>query len=196
MVERLLRMGAAADRRANIIDQTPLHHVMETLGAIRSPGKLYRFLSHSLSRYLAADRDLVRQEVLRRYGVSLAGVFGDGSVLQRLRANEDHDAIFRKVVAFMVEQHLARHSETALLRMAELLLQHGANPNARHGYPAPGRTPLMLAAENDSAAAFDMLLRRGGDPYQADAQGLSSIRLALGFGAANVVRYLRTRNIM
>lgn len=192
VVERLLRMGASADRRANIIDQTPLHHVMETLGAIRSPGTLYRFLTRSRS----GEHDLVRQEVLRRYGVSMAGVFGDGSALQRLREDGDNEAIFQEVAAFMVTQRRARHSEAALLRMAESLLQHGANPNAQHGYPAPGRTPLMLAAENDSAAAFDMLLRRGGDPYLADAQGHSSITLALASRAANVVRYLRARNIM
>jgi len=192
VVEKLLRMGAAADRRANIVDQTPLHHVIETLGAIRSPARL----RHLLSRSRSADRDLVRQDVLRRHGVSLAGVFGDGSALQRLRENEDHEAIFQEVIDFLVRDRLARHSEAALLRMAELLLQHGANPNARHAYPAPGRTPLMLAAENDSAAAFDMLLRGGGDPFLADAQGCSSMTLALGFRSANVVRYLRTRNIM
>lgn len=54
----------------------------------------------------------------------------------------------------------------------------------------------MLAAENDSAEAFDLMLRHGGDPYREDAQGLDCIKIAIGFGSRNVVEYLRKRRIL
>jgi hypothetical protein len=192
VVEKLLQMGATADLRGNIIDETPLYHVMETLGSIRFPGKLYRFLYNSLS----ANRDLVQQEVMRRYGISMAGVFGDSRRLRALREDARYEEILQKLITALVKERIVRHSVSKLLRMTELLLQYGANPNARHDYPAPGRTPLMLAAENDSAPAFDMMLQGVGDPYQTDSEGRSSITIALGFGAAEVVRSLRTKKII
>lgn len=192
VVERLLGMGASAEHRANIVDETALYYAVETLGSVRQPARLLRYLQHAMS----ANRDLVRQEVMRRYAVNLAGVFGDGHDLQALRENERYDAILRKLIGIMVEERLTRHSQAKLLRIVELLLQHGANPNARHDYPAPGRTPLMLAAENDSAPAFDMMLQRGGDPYLADATGRSSLTLAQAFRSANVVRYLRAKGVL
>jgi len=54
----------------------------------------------------------------------------------------------------------------------------------------------MLAAENDSAEAFDLMMRRGGNPYQPDAQGLDCVKIAIGFGSRNVVEYMRTEGIL
>jgi len=192
VVGTLLRMGASADLRGNIVDETPLYYVMETLGSIRSPGKLYRYLYDSF----LTDRDLVKQEVMRRYGVGVTGVFGADQGLRALPEDGRYGDLLQKVVGALVQERIARHSVPKLLRMTELLLQSGANPNARHDYPAPGRTPLMLAAENDSAAAFDMMIRAGGDPYRTDAEGRSSIMIAHGFRSVEVLGYLRSRKII
>lgn len=80
--------------------------------------------------------------------------------------------------------------------MVELLLEGGANPNAAHDYPAPGRTPMMLADEIHSVDAFDLMLRHGGNPYQKDTQGLDCARLAIGFGSRDIVGYLRKINVL
>ncbi|MRD74130.1 ankyrin repeat domain-containing protein [Rhodocyclus tenuis] len=192
VVEKLLKMGATADRRGNIVDQTPLHYVMETLGAVRYPAKLYRHLYNSLS----TEPDLVQQEVLRRYNVSFAGVFGDGRGIKALMETPLHKELFEKLVAAMVVEKVARHSLPKLIRIAELLLEHKANPNAPHRYPTPGRTPLMMAAENNSGLAFELMMRKGGNPYQPDAAGLDCAKIAMGFRAAEVVGYLRSEGIV
>lgn len=193
IVERLLTMGATADRRGQIDDVTPLYRYMESLGAIRKPAWFHQHLRQSL----LSHPDHVQREMLRRYNVSLGGVFGDER--RHLHASLDnprHRAIYEEVGAAMVKEELGRLSEPKLLRIVELLVKAGANPNATHEYPAPGRTPLMLAAENDSTEAFDLMLRHGGDPFREDAQSLDCIKIAMGFGSRNVVKYLRKKRIL
>lgn len=192
VVGTLLLLGATADLRGNIVDETPLYYVMETLGSICSPGKLYRYLYNSF----LTDQDLMKQEVMRRYGVSITGVFGTDQGLRALPEDARYRETLQKLVGALVQERIARHSLPKLLRMTELLLRYDAKPNARHDYPVPGRTPLMLAAENDSAAAFDMMIRAGGDPYQADAEGRSSVVIAHGFRSVEVLKYLRDRKII
>jgi hypothetical protein len=192
VVEKLLRMGASADRRGNMGDVTPLYHVMGTLASVLYPHKLNRFLRDSIK----ADPDLMQQETLRRYGVSVAGVFGDRRALGAMVESARHKEIFEKLITDIVKERVARHTVPKLIRIAELLLENGANPNAQHRYPAPGRSPLMLAAENNSASAFDLMMRYRGNPYQTDAAGRSCMQIAMGFRAAQVVGYLRSKGIM
>lgn len=192
VVEKLLAMGASADLRGNVVDQTPLYYAMERLGTIRNPGKLYHFLCQSL----VANPDLVKKEVLRRYNVRMAGVFGDGEGLRKLRENPKNAELFERLVTAMVEEEIKRHSVPKLIRIVELLLEHRANPNAPHRYPEPGRTPMMMAAENNSGWAFDLMLRHGGDPYQTDAAGISCLKVAIAFRSAEVVGYMRSKGIM
>lgn len=192
VVEKLLAMGASADLRGNVVDQTPLYYAMERLGAIRHPGKLYHFLCRSL----VAEPDLVKKEVLRRYNVSMAGVFGDGEDLRKLREIPKYAELFERLVSAMVEEQIKRHSVPKLIRIAELLLEHKANPNASHRYPEPGRTPLMLAAENNSGWVLDLMLRHHGDPYQTDAAGMDCIKIAMAFRSAEVVGCMRSKGIM
>lgn len=192
VVERLLAMGATADRRGQVDEVTPLYRCMCSIGAIRKSAWFHQYLRQAL----LADPDHVRREVLRRYNVSLGGVFGDERALLELLKNPRARAIFDQLVAVMVKEELGRLAEPKLLRIVELLLGAGANPNAKHEYPAHGRTPLMLAAENDSAEAFDLMMRRGGNPYQQDAQGLDCVRIAIGFRSRNVVEYQRKIGIL
>ena len=192
VVERLLKMGASADLRGNVVDQTPLYYALEKLGVVRNPAKLYHFLCQSL----AANPDLVQSEVLRRYNVSVAGVFGDGQSLRKLREVPRYAELFERLVSAMVEEQLKRHSLPKLIRIIELLLEHNANPNTPHRYPEPGRTPIMLAAENNSGWAFDLMLRHNGDPYQTDAAGMNCLKIAMAFRSAEVVGYMRSKKIL
>lgn len=192
VVEKILSMGATADRRGNMADDTPLYYVMGTLASVSHPDRLYRYLHNSL----AANPDLMRREVLRRHGVSFAGVFGDGRPLDAFEENGRHKELLGKIITAMVKERVARHTILKLSRITELLLKGGANPNVKHTYPALGRTPLMLAAENNTVLAFDLMMRHRGDPYQTDAAGLSSVRIAVGFRSAQVIDYLRYRGVM
>jgi hypothetical protein len=192
VVERLLSMGADADLRGNIVDETPLYLTMAEMGKIRNPGMLYRTLLQSLQ----SNTDAVTRETLRRYNVPLAGVFGEGRDLTRLRETPRHAEILEKLALDTVEDKLRRHSIAKLTRIVELLLKHNANPNARHKYPAPGRTPLMLAAEINSDSVFGLMIGYGGDPLQTDAAGVDCPKIAIGFSSAEVVGYMRDNRII
>jgi tetratricopeptide (TPR) repeat protein len=192
VVGKLLEMGATADHRGNIVAMTPLYYAIERFGAFRYPARLYRQLYDSLT----AVPDLARQEVLRRYNVTLAGVYGDSRAIGAMMESPNYRAIFGKLVTAMVNEHVARHSEAKLLRIAELLLESKANPNAPHQYPAAGRTPLMLAAENNFGRAFDLMMRHQGDPYQTDAAGVSCATIAMNFRSTEIVGYLRAKGII
>lgn len=192
VVGRLLPMGATPDRRGQIDDLTPLYRCLSSIGAIRKPAQR----AQSLRGALLADPDHVQREVRRRYNISLGGVFGDERTLRDSLAHPRHQAIFEGLVAAMVKEEAGRLSEPKLLHIVELLLKAGANPNAAHQYPVRGRTPLMLAAENDSAEAFDLMMHHGGDPYRQDAEGQDCIRIAVGFGSRRVVERLRRLGIM
>lgn len=192
VVERLLEMGAAADRRGNIVDETPLYLCIAKLGFIRNQVKLRQYIFQNFS----ANPDLVQREALRRYNVNFAGVFGDGRGLEAMMENPEHRNIFENLVTAFARMEASRHSIKKLVRIAELLLRHKANPNAAHQYPVPGRTPLMLAAENNSGLAFDTLMKFGGDPYQTDAAGMDCRKIAYGFAAGEVVGYLRARGCL
>lgn len=192
VVGNLLAMGASPDLRGNVADETPLYSAMTRVGLVRNPGMLYRYLHRSLE----SDPDMVKREVMRRYGVSMSGVFGDGRTLAQLREIPRYAEMCEAIVSAMVEEQIRRHTLPKLIRIVELLLQYGANPNAPHRYPAPGRTPIMLAAENNSGWAFDLLVRHGGDPYRSDAAGLDCPKIAMGFSSAEVVGYMRSNGIM
>jgi hypothetical protein len=188
IVERLLAMGATADRRGQVEDVTPLYCCLTILGRLgeRRPQKQSMLRNH----------ESVRREQMRRHDVPGAGVFGDAQILLAKVENPRHQRIYEAAAAAMEANKLERLSERKALDMVELLLKGGANPNAVHDYPTLGRTPMMLAAEIDSVDAFDLMLRNGGSPYQKDAQGLDCASLAFGSGSRDIVGYLRKINIL
>lgn len=192
VVGRLLAMEATPDRRGQIDDLTPLYRCLSSIGAIRNPAQR----AQSLRGALLADPDHVQREVRRRYNISPGGVFGDERTLRDSLAHPEYLAIFEGLVAAIVKEEAGRLSEPKLLHIVELLLKARANPNAAHQYPARGRTPLMLAAENDSVEAFDLMMHYGGDPYRQDAEGQDCSRIAVGFGSRRVVERLRRLGVM
>jgi ankyrin repeat protein len=85
--------------------------------------------------------------------------------------------------------------DTTALDLIKLLLQHGANPNARLKSPAlyrahtpgeptlgEGATPLMRAAKNGDAAAMRLLLENGADPALAQRNHTTALMMAAGLG--------------
>ncbi len=188
VVERLLELGATADQRGNIVDETPLYLCIAKLGFCCNPRMLYRYIY----QHLLAEPDLIQREVLRRYNVSFAGVFGDERSIDAMMEYPQYRKVFAELIPALVEKEIARHSISKLVRIAELLLKHKANPNAAHQYPEPGRTPLMLAAENNSGLAFDTLMKFGGDPCRTDTAGMDCRKIAYAFDANEVVSYLRS----
>lgn len=192
VVEALLKMGASPDQRGNIVNQTPLYYVMEMLASILHPA---RFLDHLLAS-LSTDPDAMRSEAMRRYNVSYAGVFGSDKGVDAIKGNSRQLQIFVELANTIQQERLRRHKPDKLFQITELLLKHGATPNAPHSHPVDGRTPLMLAVEVDIPATFDLMLRHGGDPYLKDSEGMDCPKLAMGFGAAGVVSEMRRKKIL
>jgi ankyrin repeat protein len=84
---------------------------------------------------------------------------------------------------------------TTALDLMQVLLAHGANPNAQLKSAAlyrahtpgdstlgEGATPLMRAAKNGDAAAMRLLLEHGADPSLRQKSGTTALMLAAGFG--------------
>lgn len=192
VVAKLLEMGADPNLRGDVDDQTPLYRCIRNMGGQRAAQSIRTMTLKSLS----GNRDGMQREALRRYGVGMAGVFGDKqSMFDAMRNPAGHE-IFKVVTDWIVDDFLRRHTVEKQLQIARSLLAHGANPNARHVYPAAGRTPLMLAVENDTPEAVELLMRHGGDPFARDAAGHDCRMHANGFRSENVIRHFQQIGVM
>ena len=192
VVAKLLEMGADPNLRGHVDDQTPLYLCIRNMGGQRAAQSIRTMVLKSLS----GDRDGVVRETLRRYGVGVAGVFGDKqSMFDAMRNPAGHE-IFKVVTDWIVDDFLRRHTVEKQLQIARSLLAHGANPNASHAYPAAGRTPLMLAVENDTPEAVELLMQHGGDPFARDAAGHDCRVHANGFRSGNVIQHFQQIGVM
>ena len=86
-------------------------------------------------------------------------------------------------------------NDSSALELLNVLLAHGANPNARLKSPAlyrahtpgepalgEGATPLMRAAKNGDVATMRLLLEHGADPSLRQKNGTTALMLAAGLG--------------
>jgi hypothetical protein len=185
VVEALVGQGVDVEKRAQTDNQSPLYYLVTRLAHRVNPARMLA----TLTTKMMEEPDIVLQDTLRRFGVGMAGTFGSDAAGPR-----SHSEIAIAVVKHMVSQHISRYTVSNLMRMAVALLKAGANPNAPHSYPVPGRTPLMLAAESDLRELFDVMIQHGGYPLQPDAMGQNCLRIAMAFGSRDVYNYLE-RNV-
>jgi uncharacterized protein len=86
-------------------------------------------------------------------------------------------------------------SKMTALDLMQVLLAHGANPNARLKTPTlqrahtpgeptlnEGSTPLMRAAKNGDSSAIRLLLEHGADPNAQAKNGTTPLMFAAGLG--------------
>lgn len=192
VVEQLLKMGASADMRGLVENLTPLYRTLGYMDLLNSPKKLYAH-THELLRY---GPTLLQQEAFRRHGASFAGVFGDGARWTEMLKSPVHQALFTEVQQAMMKLHTERYSSAKLFEIIRLLLKHGANPNVPHISPEPGRTPLMLAAENNAVEILELMLNKHrGDPSIKDKAGNNCMQIALSFSSSAVVHFLRSHGM-
>ena len=72
--------------------------------------------------------------------------------------------------------------------VSELLLDRGADPNARQG---SGWTPLHSAAHNGDGGTVALLLARGADAAATNDQGATVLSMAEESGKADVIARVR-----
>lgn len=182
VVKALLIQGAAPNQRALTDDLSPLYQLCSRLLIAHQPQRAAAILTDRALQ----EPDLVMQDTMRRFGIDMAGTFGADT--NRMRSTPGLVAAIAKQ---LMQQHARQRSASSLMEIAALLLEAGAQPNAAHAYPARGRTPLMLAAENDLPELFDLMCRHGGEPRQPDAAGHDCWHIARSFGAVKVMAYLQ-----
>lgn len=184
VVQALLEQGADADRRGLTDGQSPLYYVVSKLSGRVHAQRMYERLATGI---LSAP-DLVQQDTLRRFGVGISGTFGDDTDLV-----QSHAVLALSAVKALVDQHVRRYSIGKLTQIVALLLKFGAKPNAAHGYPVPGRTPLMLAAESELPEVFDLMIEHGGEPLRPDAANQNCMHIAAAFRSRKIMDYLQDR---
>lgn len=184
VVAALVAQGADVEQRALTDNQSPLYYLVTQLAEKVNPNMMLA----NLTERMMQEPDLVLQDTLRRFGVGIAGAFGSNTTALR-----SHKELAIAVAKALVDQRVSRHSAPKLMRIAAILLEAGAKPNAAHRYPVPGRTPLMLAAESDLPELFDLMIQHGGDPLMPDAQGQHSWQIARAFHSRRVLTYLSQR---
>lgn len=181
VVAALVARGADVEQRALTDNQSPLYYLVSRLFHKINPARM----APSLLEKMMEEPDVVLQDTLRRFGVGMAGTFG--SDVSGPRSHPEHAIAATQAI---VAKHVSRHSVSNLMQIAAVLLKAGANPNAPHTYPVPGRTPLMLAAESDLPELFDLMVQHGGDPLRPDAARQNCMQIAQSFRARKVVDYL------
>lgn len=192
VVATILTMGADPELRPQIEGVPALYYCVGLLGKVMDQDMTHRRLLRSPT--MAAQDPLLR-EVLRRSKVSMAGILGDQDGIAETMQIPRYAAMFQNIVQAMVSDLVKQYPIAKLLEIIEILLEHGANPNATVTVPAPGRTALMLAAESNSVSAFELILRHSGDPYRRDHVGADSRQIALSFGAHQVLEYMHSRGL-
>jgi ankyrin repeat protein len=122
----------------------------------------------------------------------LAAFFGHVDAVRLLleRGAEPMAVSRNRMEVMPLHSAMAGADAPARRRVAELLLDHGAEIDARsHG----GFTALMEATQNGDLQTADLLLARGADPTLRSDQGKSAQDLATAGGHTAVADRLRNR---
>lgn len=185
VVEALVAQGADVEKKALTDNQSPLYYLVSRLFHKINPARM----ASSLLEKMMEEPDVVLQDTLRRFGVGMAGTFGSD-----VSGPRSHPELAIAATKMLVSSHVSRHSVSSLMQIGAVLLKAGANPNAPHTYPVPGRTPLMLAAESDLPELFDLMVQHGGDPLRPDAARQNCMQIAQSFGARKVIDVIQRRS--
>ena len=189
VVEQLLKMRADPNRRGPD-DLTPLYIC------------IFYLTTAANSNDGLADMNsmLLMPELLNSLRGNTGGYFGF-SLKQQIPVmlKLGNDPLFKEVLSHWTENARKKMSVDDLHKIAKLLLDYGADPNAVQTCPLPGYTPLMYAAERDEARVFEMMLDKGGDPLKnytepVDGQQINCWKIALGYGSGRVMNVLNGKS--
>ncbi|MBF0250390.1 MAG: ankyrin repeat domain-containing protein [Alphaproteobacteria bacterium] len=182
IVTSLIEMGASPDIPASYPPQAPLYLCAERFAFYR---KGWAEMNLMQRMAFPGPEDA---EIHRRYSGGLSGVAGDQFSMRKL-ADPRHAEIMRQCIEHFAQKP-AKIPREHYLQIVEILLEHGADPNRKQSSPGPGRTPLMVAAENNAADVFRIMVDAGGDPYLQDDQGNDCYVIARSFGSHDVLKLL------
>lgn len=162
VVGKLIEMGADPNFRGLSDNQAALNICMKMIGQIQNPEK-YLAEIQRMHRYPTREG----LEAMRRNMYGMAGIdLKDQELFLKSRLRDQRfqciSSALQELSVKQVNEHI-RYED--MLSITKILIEAGADPNAKHTSPVNGYTPLMLAAELDEAYVFDLMLQQGGDPY-------------------------------
>lgn len=185
VVKDILDMGAEVDEIHSLERETPLF----TVSKLFDPRIL-------LSKYPSKFWSPEMLDSLRRQIPNFRGLSND-QILKTWESknNEGARMLMEWKQRCIYDQFVNHSNKEDLYRIAEILLDKGADPN----YPLEVKgirnyTPLILAVEMDEIRLFKMMIDHGGDPNKTalheNAVGASCWELALNANSHKVLRYL------
>jgi len=129
-------------------------------------------------------------EYERTINIWQASILGENTVVRELLADgEDVEAVCRDDRAEMDGRTALSFAATYdNLETVELLLEHGADANARSA--GDQRTVLMAAAGSGHVTVAETLVMAGADVNATSARGMTALMFAAAFGWPAVVRHL------
>jgi ankyrin repeat protein len=142
-----------------------------------------------LNELLSADRDLTRAYSDDGFTALHFAAYYDAPNALRLLLDRgaDTEAVTKNFLTNMA-LHAASAAATGRIEACTVLLEHGANVNAKqHG----GNTPLHTAGFRGDRELADLLLRQGADPAMTNDDGQTAADLARSRGSSQLSALLR-----
>jgi len=156
IVEKVLDMGADVNQKATLDDLTPLYFCLQIMGNIRDPERLKNQINNLLLN--SASIPIIKDAAMRYSNGMVGSDFIQSSEFK----------FYLQAFIKAEKERIANANIHDLYKILDLLLKHGADPNAtqdlRGNELANCFTPLMYAAEQGDVENFKKLVEHGGDP--------------------------------
>ena len=190
IVKKVIDMGADVNIRGKSEDITPLNACIKRIGMIKDPGNFWKEM----------DRIEQTPEMLATLRRDTGGLLGitleqQKACLNRWKEDPDHQKITELLTEAFMERTVEYMTLDNMRKIAKLLIDEGADPNAKHTVPLKGYTPFMLAVELDEAELVGLMLGKGGDPSKPYfcnkfQTSINSYQIANGFKSEKVMSVL------
>lgn len=190
IVETVLKLGGSVDQKGFRF-KTPLFTCLGLIADHKEPDKVW----------LASELQQYNDQSLRSAMSYSPGLVPPNKVhLRQFIAQQSTDPHYRKLEQNTRDyqlRSLCKYTSLDELRMiAKVLIDNGADTNAKHDSLMLGYTPLMLAAELDEGDLFEHMLKAGGDIYSScivasEGRRVSCISTAKYWKAESVLEVIK-----